>query len=249
MAKRLNQTGYSLVELLVTLIIISILASVAIRSLKGANEVAKTEKTKQALARIAQAIAGNSSGAIGGSAVSYGYVGDVGALPPNLDALANNPGGYATWKGPYIQDQISAGVGSSLFTLDGWGKTIDYSGGLSLTSTGGSTTISRSLGGSIDALLRNRVQTTIVDAGRTPPGNVFRDSLRCELTYPNGAGAMTTRAKFPNANGEVDFDSIPVGLHDLRVIYLPSGDTVRRRIAVAPGDSPYTEVTLFEELW
>jgi prepilin-type N-terminal cleavage/methylation domain-containing protein len=249
MSKRLNRHGYSLVELLVTLIIISILATVAIRSLKGANDVAKTEKTKQILERLALAIVGSQSAASGGSALSFGYLGDVGALPPDLDALISNPGGYSTWRGPYIQDQFSFGGSPSLFMLDGWGSTISYSGGLALNSTGGGTSITRTLGTSLNALLRNQVRAVVIDAGRTPPGNTYKDSVRCQLIIPNGAGSLATKTEYPNANGQAVFDSIPVGLHDLRVIYLPTNDTLRRQISVPPGDSPYIEITLFKELW
>lgn len=246
---RRNDAGYTLVELVITLIIIGILASVAMRTLKTTNEVAKTEKTKQALERIALAIVGSGSGSSGATPSSFGYLGDVGALPPNLDALVSNPGSYSSWHGPYIADQFSLGGSPSLYKQDGWGTTIGYAGGLTLSSTGSGSTITRNLGNSLNELLRNQVRAVVVDAGRTPPGVIYKDSVRVQLVIPNGAGSWTTKSKIPNANGQVVFDSIPVGLHDLRVLFLPGNDTLRRKLSVAPGESPYTELTMAQELW
>ncbi|RME30712.1 MAG: type II secretion system protein, partial [Candidatus Zixiibacteriota bacterium] len=98
-----GQRGYSLIELVVVLIIVGILASVALKSLRTAGVVAKTEQTRHELDKLAWAITGNPERSSGGVRSDYGYIGDVGALPPNLDALVTNPG-YATWKGPYIRD-------------------------------------------------------------------------------------------------------------------------------------------------
>ncbi len=246
---RVNNYGYTLVELVITLVIIGILATVAMRSLRTTNEVAKTEKTKQALERIAQAIVGTQSSQGGTSGSTDGYLGDVGALPPNLDALVTNPGGYSSWRGPYITDQFSLGGAPSIFKQDGWGSSIGYSGGLTLTSNGGGTTLTRELASNLNDLLRNQINAVVVDAGRTPPGPLYKDSLRVQVVVPNGVGGWSTKTKYPNANGEVVFDSIPVGLHDVRAIYLPSNDTLRRKLAVVPGSSPYVELTMPQELW
>lgn len=244
-----NNHGYTLVELVITLVIIGILATVAMRSLRTTNDVAKTEKTKQALERIAQAIVGTQSSQGGTSGTTNGYLGDVGALPPNLDALVTNPGGYSSWRGPYIIDQFSLGGSPSLFKQDGWGSTISYSGGLTLASYGGSTTLTRDLAANLNDLLRNQINAVVVDAGRTPPGPLYKDSLRVQVVVPNGVGGWSTRTKYPNASGEVAFDSIPVGSHDMRAIYLPSNDTLRRKLTVTPGSSPYVELTMPQELW
>jgi type II secretory pathway pseudopilin PulG len=233
----------------VSVVIVAILATVAVRSLRGANETSRTEKTKQALNRLATAIAGNFHDPANTGQIINGYVGDVGALPPNLDALVTNPGGYATWNGPYLQDLFSYGGSPDLFKRDGWGGLIAYSGGLTLTATGGGTTITRSLGASLNDLLRNQVKTTVLDATKNPPGDSHKDSVRCQILVPNGSGGITTKTSYPNRNGLVVFDSIPSGAHDMQVIYLPTSDTVRRSLLVMPGEVNYFNVSLAEELW
>ncbi|MCK4371866.1 MAG: prepilin-type N-terminal cleavage/methylation domain-containing protein, partial [candidate division Zixibacteria bacterium] len=105
-ARLTSETGYSLIELIIVIVIVAIIASVAVKSLKGTNEVVRTEETKAELEQLAYAVAGNPAVLSGGARTDYGYVGDVGALPPNLDALVTNPGGYGTWDGPYVRDDF-----------------------------------------------------------------------------------------------------------------------------------------------
>lgn len=241
--------GYTLVELVITLVIIGVLATVAMKSLRGANDVAKTEKTRQAMERIAQAILGSQIARSGTTGATGGYLGDVGSLPANLDALVTNPGGYSSWRGPYITDEFGAGGTPTLFKLDGWGRAISYSGGLTLTSTGSGSSISRDLAGSLGELLRNQVRAVVFDAGRTPPGSLYKDSVRVQMVVPNGSGGWSTKTKYPNGNGEVVFDSIPAGLQDIRAIFVPAYDTLRRKLTVIPGSSPYIELTLPQEYW
>ena len=91
--------GYTLIELVIVIIILGIITTVAMRSIKDTNQTARIEETKKELEQLAIAIAGNPDLISGGQRTDFGYVGDIGALPPNLDALVQNPGGYTTWKG------------------------------------------------------------------------------------------------------------------------------------------------------
>ena len=78
-----------------------------------------------------------------GSRRRFGYVGDIGAFPPNLQALYQNPGGYSTWVGPYIPPEITQdNVG---YRYDEWGTAYNYSGGITIASTGGGIASSGSL--------------------------------------------------------------------------------------------------------
>jgi type II secretory pathway pseudopilin PulG len=238
-----------LIELVLAVIIIGIVASIALHSLKGSANVAKVQKTKQILERVAFAIAGNPSLESGGGRTDYGYVGDVGSLPPNLDALVQNPGGYTTWHGPYIRDEFTSGGTSTNYKFDAWGNSLVFGPGTTVGSTGGGSPLTRSLADSVGALLRNRVITVVTDNAKGVPGTTYDDSVQVLLSVPNGAGSLTTKSRHPSASGYVQFDSIPVGLHDLRVIYLPTYDTTYRKIRVDPGQDTYTEITLSSRLW
>jgi prepilin-type N-terminal cleavage/methylation domain-containing protein len=245
-----TKTGYSLVELILVIIIIGIITSVAVRSLRTTHDTARVEQTKKELDQLAWAIAGNPVFISGGTRTDFGYVGDVGAMPPNLDALVSNPG-YATWDGPYIRDDFYLSGDSSEveFKFDAWGTAYTYSGGTTISSTGGSSTITREIAGSLDDLLRNTVSAVIVDLDNTPPGSTYRDSVRILFSYPNGGGSITTKTEYPGSDGFVRFDSIPIGNHQMQVVYIPSGDTLTRIVSIEPGQDSYTTVSLPEDLW
>ena len=248
-SKSTCQAGYSLVETIIVLIILGILATVAMRGLSSSDEVARTARTRAALDQLAFAIAGNPELVSGGSRTDFGYVGDIGALPPDLSALVTNPGGYSTWNGPYISDQFKlSGTASALFK-DGWGTAFTYSGTNLIQSTGGGTNISRSVANSVDHLLNNSLNLTVIDLDLHSPGSVYKDSILISLIVPNGAGATTSRLENPLQDGSVVIDSLPVGRHLLRVIYLPDSDTLTRMVSIEPGQTDHLEITFPSDLW
>ncbi|MDH3890256.1 MAG: type II secretion system protein GspG [candidate division Zixibacteria bacterium] len=251
LAKIRSTAGYSLLELVIVIVIVAIIATVAMKSQTATNDIVRVEETKGELEQLAWAITGNQSLVSGGSRIDFGYVGDVGALPSNLDDLISNPGGLATWDGPYVQDDFYAAVGgpSSEFKTDAWGRAYQFSGGATIVSTGGGTTITQRLANSLDDLLYNRLTVTVVDLDNDPPGSVYRDSVRLILIHPDGAGGFATRNSSPDANGLALFDSIPIGQQTLRTVYLPSNDTLTRLVTFTPGGDSFMQTQLFGDLW
>jgi hypothetical protein len=167
-----------------------------------------------------------------------------------LSYLVSNPG-YGTWGGPYIHDDYYAADTSaaSEYGYDSWGVAYTFSGGNSIISTGGGSTITRELAPSPDNLLRNRVRVVVTDLAHVPPGGAYNDSVNVLLTLPNGTGGWTTKSKHPRDDGFVQFDSIPIGNHQLRVVYLPTFDTLNRRVVIEPGFDKYLDVSFAEALW
>ncbi len=251
MATVYHPSGYSLVELLVVIIIVGVLASVTLTSLNNANDVSKTEETKAELQQLAWAIAGNPDQVSHGIRTDFGYVGDVGALPPNLDALVENPGGYSTWDGPYIHDDFypSPTAAATEYKLDAWGADYDFSGGIQISANAGGSQITQQIAGSADDLLNNSVTLVVLDLDHSPPGDDYKDSVDCVLTYPNGSGSTTSLTGNPDASGFLEYSAIPIGQHLLRLIYVPTGDTLTRYITVMPGHDYYAEVNLPDNLW
>ncbi len=241
-----NNRGFTMIEVILVVVIIGILTSVALRSVSTISQVAKIEETKQELDALAFAIAGNPELENNGQRADFGYVGDVGALPPNLDALYANPGSYATWKGPYIQNRFSQTPDD--YKKDAWGKPYLYTGGVTITSTGGTGMVRRFANAPSD-LLQNVVKGIIYDLDGTPPDTVFHDSVSVQLIIPDGSGGMSTQTTFPRAGGSFSFSSVPVGNHTLRIIYIPTSDTLIRYVTVLPRSEVYGEYYLPSDVW
>jgi general secretion pathway protein G len=238
--------GFTLIELILVVVIIGLLAATAMRTGGALFDTARIEETKQEMSVLAHAIAGNPELRNNGVRSDFGYVGDIGALPPNLDALYSNPSGYAAWRGPYISNRYTQTPTD--FKTDAWGAAYAYSG-VTITSTGSGAGIVRQIAATATDLLVNSASGTVVDNDGTPPGNDYRDSVELLLTYPDGSGSTTALTGYPDAGGYFTFDSIPVGNHRLSIIYLPTGDTLKRVVSITPGSSPYSDFRLSENLW
>ncbi len=248
--KQINTNGYTLIEMILVIIILSIISSVAIKSLNKSTETARVEETKKELIQLANSIRGNPSELSGGKRIDFGYIGDIGALPNNLDNLVQDPG-LGNWSGPYLHDNFynSSGAIDSEFKIDGWGKLYSYSGGNFISSSGNGSDITVNLANSVTDLLYNSVSFVITDIKSSPPGLIYKDSVSFNLTIPSGAGGWTTMLRFPTDDGMVQFDSIPIGIQNLQIVYYPTADTLIRKIHVNPGSSVYMEISLNEELW
>jgi type II secretory pathway pseudopilin PulG len=224
--------GFGLIEMLVLIVVVGIMVSIAMQSMNSLVKDARHTKTEREMEMLARAIVGDPSIMNSGARSSFGYVGDVGSFPPNLQALYQNPGGFATWDGPYISPTFTQdSVG---FKLDEWGQPYTYSGGINITSTGSGTTMTRKISDALPDYLLNTLQGTVTDSAGSPPGSVYADSVGIVITVPNGTGNTTTRTYRPDSTGAFALDSLPVGMHSLRVIYTPNVDTLYRYVTILP---------------
>ena len=239
-----RRRGFALAEALVVIVLLGILASIATHTMTESMATAKYEHTKKELEQLALAIVGDPSVYVAGARSDFGYVGDVGALPPDLDALVTNPGGYSTWHGPYI----SRNFDSDDFKKDAWGVLYVYSDTL-LRSTGSGSNIDKIIASSTADLLANSIEGCVVDASGDVPGPVYRDSLQLELVYPEGSGGLATASTNPTATGNFSFSGIPIGNHSLRLIYLPDSDTTTYTVSVMPGRTVKLDLGFPADLW
>jgi len=232
MMKSKRPHGFSLIELLVVIVVIGILAAVAMQSMTASVEDTRRITTEREMDMLAKAIVGDPGQTQNHQRSDFGYVGDIGAFPPYLQALYENPGGYATWKGPYFP--VSLTQDSTGFKTDEWGFAYSYSGGLTITSTGSGSSITRRIADASSDYLLNRVSGMILDAAHWPPGPVSADSINIVITYPDGSGSTAAKVYHPDSTGRFTLDSIPAGIHPIIAVYQPEADTVNRYLTVLP---------------
>lgn len=241
-----SQAGFTLVEVVMVIIIMAIIAAVAMRSIDKGLETARVEETRNELNQLAEAIAGNPSLYSNGMRTNYGYVGDVGSLPPSLDALVSNPG-YGTWRGPYVRTDFSGYADD--FKKDAWGTLYAYTGSVSIRSTGGGDTLTRSFAQLTSDLTANTLAGTITDAAGNPPGD-SASRVRVVITYPNGSGGYKDSTLTPNSGGVFTYSScLPIGNHRLRAIYQSTADTVQTFVSVYPKSSMQTSLRFPGAVW
>lgn len=240
------EKGFTLIEVVISIIIIGILAAVTVNTIKPMADNIKIENTKVELEEIGDAIAGNQEIQSNGVRSQFGYLGDVGSFPPNLDALRSNPGGYSTWNGPYLKSDINQNTND--YKTDAWGTTYTYSAGVEIKSTGSGSEIVYKFGNSNNDFLLNSVSGIILDKSEFPPGLIYKDSLFVNLVYPNGSGGLVSKSSAVQANGYYFFDSIPIGSHALELIYTPTNDTINRFVSVTPSSNLNLDIKLSSNL-
>ncbi len=223
--------GFSLIELLVVVVVVGILAAVAMNSMSSGIDDLRRVQTEREMDRLADAIVGDPAVTAGGRRADFGYVGDVGAFPPSLTALVQNPG-YATWHGPYlapgfVQDTVG-------YRLDAWGKPYAYNGGIAISSTGGGSTITKKVADASSDYLANTYRAEIRDALDSLPGPIYADSVTVSISFPNGVGGMGATAVHPDSMGEFTISGLPVGVHPVRLVYEPMADTLTRYLTILP---------------
>lgn len=225
-----DKRGFTLMELVAVIAVIGILVGVAAVKLNEAIDSTKTAATNAEMDAIAFATVGNPDIYSDGARSDFGYVGDIGAMPPNLDALHTNPGGYSTWDGPYIGSTADPDG----YKTDGWGVAYVFSG-TPLRSTGSGSNMDKIFAPNSAALLTNQVSGVVLDANSQAPQAAFRDSVVIILSYPDGSGGTNNSSINPDTDGSFSFSNIPIGNHTLRVIAVSDSDTMTYAVAVNPG--------------
>lgn len=139
-----SDSGFTLVELVLIIVVLGVVAAVAIPKIGDLITGSKTNATKEEMMRLKAAIMGNPAATSGGRFSDRGYRGDVGSFPPNLTGLVTRPGGVAVWNpytrlgwhGPYIDST------GGEYLQDAWRVNYVYdSTARTITSTGSGTNI------------------------------------------------------------------------------------------------------------
>jgi len=104
------QSGFTLIELVIIIVILGILATIAIPKFSEITDSSKITATKKEMQNLKRAIDGNPETITGGNYIDRGFEGDVGFVPSRLYDLVVKPDSVASynkltrlgWNGPYI---------------------------------------------------------------------------------------------------------------------------------------------------
>ncbi|MCP4219055.1 MAG: prepilin-type N-terminal cleavage/methylation domain-containing protein [bacterium] len=123
-----NAKGFTLIEMIITVAIIAILAGMITPLAVNYITTKQYDACREELEIIKKAIVGDASLVDGGIRSSFGFVGDLGIFPANLQDLVTNAGAYPAWpqadalvnwnwgwRGPYLSE-----------IRDPWGNTYNY---------------------------------------------------------------------------------------------------------------------------
>ena len=104
MAHSHRQSGFTLVELLLVLVILALIAGLVLPGIIGKAESAKAKAASSQISRISMSV--------------ESFYLDTGNTPSSLDELVNQPSGVTGWNGPYIKNSL---------LKDPWGQAYRYS--------------------------------------------------------------------------------------------------------------------------
>lgn len=230
----MNSRGFTLLEILMYLTLVAVLSTVAITYVGKSFSDEAFEATKQEMQAIRNALIGDATIVARGIRQDFGYHGDVGSLPSNLNGLISKPAAvssYSTdttrrfssgWNGPYLKAENSG----EDFTNDAWGRAYVYSPSASpptIVSYGADGVVG---GSGLSQDLTVQIPTTERLAsvhGFLVTGNpaVAADvASTITIYYPNGNGARTSSSTSTvvGDNGHFSFSNIPLGVRSAEIV-------------------------------
>jgi general secretion pathway protein G len=221
-----TRSGFTLVEVIVILVVVSILAALAIPVALRIFERTAEDTTREEMENIRKAILGDVQKLQGSFRNDFGYLGDIGCLPSttigDLDRLITQGSlsawsfdstkqAGAGWKGPYItgtpgEDFKKDQLGNDYIYTPAAGAcpltaTLTSNGPDGLPSTADDITVNI-VANDTTATLRGTVKNT---------SGVGLAGVPVELYFPSNGTLTTSSPATTDTNGNYSFSSVPFG--------------------------------------
>lgn len=128
-----NIKGIAAIEIMVIVVILLALTTIAIPLFINLGSVDRENITYQKIQKIKKAIIGDYNKLVNKERTDFGFVGDIGSLPNNLQELVVNSSYpnyhkennvWFGWRGPYLKSSFESGKYVAL--VDAWGNDIAY---------------------------------------------------------------------------------------------------------------------------
>ena len=235
MTSPMRSKGFTVIEILMAIVLISIVSLVAMDVINDTVSEGRFEETVSKMTAIQNAMIGDASVMEAGSRTSFGFLGDVGAIPTaaqGIAALVSQPTpalpAYAMnatarfglgWNGPYLSN-MSSGTD---YTKDGWGNAFVYSPTASpptLVSYGANGVAGGTgLDQDITVNLPTEMRTATVNGFICSAGGPISSASSVTLYYPDGSGGLTTntQALAAGVKGQFSFSTVPLGVRSISV--------------------------------
>lgn len=225
--------AFTLIEMIMAIVLVGVISVVSIEVIGGSIDEARFEDTLQEMKQIRDSIIGNLELREGDTRTSFGFLGDIGAIPTagqTLTILTTNAGLAAWavnttarfglgWNGPYL----SGGSSGTDYTTDAWGTAYVYS-----PAANPATIVSRgsdgAVGGTsyaqdITVTIPNELRTATVTGYISLDGRPWTALAEVELNYASGTGTLTQTIDsitVPEA-GRFSFANVPFGVRSITV--------------------------------
>jgi len=205
-----KDNGFSAIGLMIFLAVLAAAATVAVPLLIDAPQVSREQLTRKKMQAIKEAIVGKPDIQPGRYRHSFGFVGDLGILPANLDDLFLQ-GSYPTytnapvnnirfgWQGPYL-DSRQTNSGFYLALIDAWGTpfdyTIDINNNATLSSAGPDQDFP-SNGDNISLLILEDEWRTSITGHFYDPHKANLNETELHIYYPDGSANLAEMVLTP----------------------------------------------------